>query len=169
MKEAISNAFLFNIVIVFVVVLIALFVGSLSYTKAYKVKNKIVEEIEKEGEVAGSQFVTKEQAATAYENAEGEIIEWLKSGDEGKGIGYRMNTTGTVSCNYDKGKLVSGKQNAFEYCVYQINTCEENSKSDRCGIYYHVITYMYVDLPLIDQIFKIPVHGETKTFETLDS
>ena len=44
MKEAISNAFLFNIVIVFVVVLIALFVGSLSYTKAYKVKNKIVEE-----------------------------------------------------------------------------------------------------------------------------
>lgn len=47
MKEAISNAMIFNLIIVFVVILIMLFIGSLSYSKAFKVKNRIVEEIEK--------------------------------------------------------------------------------------------------------------------------
>ena len=49
MKEAISNAFVFNLIIVFVIILIAFFVGSISYSKASKVKNRIVEVIEKEG------------------------------------------------------------------------------------------------------------------------
>ena len=48
MKEAISNAMIFNLIIVFVVILIMLFIGSLSYSKAFKVKNRIVEEIEKD-------------------------------------------------------------------------------------------------------------------------
>ena len=52
MKEAISNAMIFNLIIVFVVILIMLFIGSLSYSKAFKVKNRIVEEIEKDKEEA---------------------------------------------------------------------------------------------------------------------
>ena len=48
MKEAISNAFVFNLVIVFVIILLAFFIGSIGYSKASKVKNRIVEEIEKQ-------------------------------------------------------------------------------------------------------------------------
>ena len=88
MKESIGNAMLFYIIITFVVVLIMFFVGSLSYSKAYKVKNKIVEEIEKEE--------TYNQAAID------EIESWLAGGGEnGKGIGYRHNTgslTNTGNC-----------------------------------------------------------------------
>ena len=46
MKEAIANVGVFNIMIVFVVVLLTLFVGSLGYIKAYKVKDYIINEIE---------------------------------------------------------------------------------------------------------------------------
>ena len=89
MKEAIGNAALFYIIITFVVIMIMFFVGSLSYSKAFKVKNKIVEEIEKEGEVPGA------DPYTAYARAEDAIYEWLQSGGEnGTGIGYRQNTGG---------------------------------------------------------------------------
>ena len=43
MKEAIANAGVFNLVIIFVIVLLAFFIGSLSYSKAFKTKNKIIE------------------------------------------------------------------------------------------------------------------------------
>ena len=42
MKDAIGGGLLFNLVIVFVVTMIVLFISSLSYSKAYKVKNRIV-------------------------------------------------------------------------------------------------------------------------------
>ena len=47
MKEAIANAGIYNLVIIFVIILLAFFIGSLSYSKAFKVKNKIIEEIER--------------------------------------------------------------------------------------------------------------------------
>lgn len=161
MKEAIGNAALFNIVIIFVAILIAFFVGSLSYTKAYKVKNKIVEEIEKEGEHS----TTVEQAENAYANAEDEIIDWLSNGNDGTGIGYRHNTNGgqnnTTNCNGD-GTLVN-KVSDYEYCVYRHSTCNGDNEG-RCGVYYTVTAYMYFDVPIIDDLIKIPISGETMTF-----
>ena len=48
MKEAIANAGVFNLIIIFVIILLAFFIGSLGYSKAFKVKNLIVYEIEKD-------------------------------------------------------------------------------------------------------------------------
>ncbi len=167
MKEAIGNAVLFNIIIVFVVVLIMFFVGSLAYSKAYKVKNKIIEEIEKQGE-------SSNDPANAYNAAEEDILQWLKAGEDGTGIGYRVNTNGghnnTSNCSSNKGELVN-KTGEFEYCVYRVNTCE-NASSERktkCGYYYKVTTYMYFDIPIIGELLKIPVNGETMIFTELKS
>lgn len=164
MKESIGNAMLFNLVIVFVVILIAFFVGSLSYTKAYKVKNKIIEEIEKEGESAGRQFTSLSQAENAYnDTVRSEVSSWLRGGSTGQGIGYRINTNRVSNCPTYKGTNALDSYNDYEYCVYKISTCTSLSKG-RCGVYYHVTTYMYFDLPIIDQLLKIPVNGETRTF-----
>lgn len=46
MREAIGGGFLFNLVIVIVSIVILFFVSILSYSKAYRVKNRIVEIIE---------------------------------------------------------------------------------------------------------------------------
>ena len=71
MKEAIANAGIFNLIIIFVIILLMFFIGSLSYSKAFKVKNKIVEEIE------------KDQGYTS--STEARVEEWLGN------IGYRAN------------------------------------------------------------------------------
>lgn len=166
MKESIGNAMLFYIIITFVVVLIMLFVGSLSYSKAYKVKNKIVEEIEK-------QEAYNEDAVT-------EIEEWLSSGGtNGKGIGYRINTgslNNTGNCPVTNSALVDiptgatlvNQSSNYQYCVYEIDTCA-NGREGRCGKYYKVVSYMYFDLPIIGDLIKIPVSGETMIFTEVKS
>lgn len=163
MNEAVGNALLFKLAIAFIIILSALFLSSLAYTKAYKVKNKIIEEIEKSGEDSGREFTSLDNALNAFNtNTADEIEKWLVNGNNGKGIGYRKSS-GKARCNYDKkgAELVQGVQSSYEYCVYQINTC--TSTKGRCGVYYHVITYMYIDFPLVDQL-PIAVHGETRTF-----
>ena len=174
MKESISNAMLFYVIITFVVILIMFFVGSLSYSKAYKVKNKIIEEIEKEAELPSNPIDTYEAATRAYDNAADNIEEWLASGaGNGTGIGYRP-ITGIAShrdnCRNDKGILVSGSSR-YQYCVYQINTCDNGNgqNKERCGVYYKVTTFMFFDIPIIGDLLKIPVSGETITFTQIES
>ena len=147
MKEAIANAGVFNLIIIFVIILLTFFMGSLSYSKAFKVKNKIIEEIEKEGN---------------YEDAQDEIENWLSS------IGYRVISDNTWSCPDEGGEIATTSSN-YQYCVYRFNTCTKDSDSGRCGEYYRVISYMYFDIPVISELLKIPVKGETITFTKLSS
>lgn len=167
MKESISMAALFNIIIVFVSVLIIVFIGSTSYSKAYKVKNKIVEEIEKnEG--------YNREAAIGIEN-------WLNgsavgSNDAG-GIGYRQLTAGmNESCaRYGDGMTPVSRitvNNNYHYCIYRTDTCGSrytNTKvgNKSCGTYYRVVTFMYLDLPIIGDLIEVPVAGETTTFRDI--
>jgi len=155
MKEAISNAMIFNLIIVFVVILIMLFIGSLSYSKAFKVKNRIVEEIEKDEDYT--------------EKTVEDINNWISS----EGVGYRLKST-TVSHNcpdQDDGVLVSDGtgSNPYDYCVYEYNTCSKKSDTYKCGRYYRVIAYMYFDFPIIGDLIRIPVRGETVTFNAVDT
>ncbi len=176
MNEAIGNSLLFNIVIVFVILLIAFFIGSLDYSKAYKVKNKIIEEIEKEGEAAE----TVEETANAYNtNTINEINDWLKGGGSrnGKtfnatGVGYPLNTNGgrntSSFCKDSEGTLLT-RTNEYEYCVYLMEDCVNK---DKCYYYYRVTTFMYLDIPVVSEfagnLLRIPVTGETMTFKKID-
>ena len=162
MKEAIANAGVFNLVILFVVILLAFFIGSLSYSKAFKVKNKIIEEIEKDqGYTIG-----------VNDSTEDRVEEWMKN------IGYRMNTgnvRNTANCaasvtgnGGEDGKLIN-KDGDYQYCVYEFDTCTKNSDKAKCGKYYRVISYMYFDIPIISQLLRLPVSGETMIFNEIDS
>ena len=162
MKESISTTFVFYLIVTFVIVLIMIFVGSISYSKAYKVKNRIVEVIEKE--------------QTYDETARAEIEDWLRyGGQDGNGIGYRLNTTrgGRTDCpSPEKYNLPAGAENVseinnYEYCVYYVD--DSQSGNGRHGYYYHVVAYMYFDLPIIDQFIKLPVEGETMTFTEINT
>lgn len=173
MKAAISNAFVFNLVIIFVIILLAFFIGSIGYSKASKVKNRIVEEIEKEGEHSA-------HPENAYANAKDEIENWLAFGSEnGSGIGYRVNTNGgnKTDCP-SESEILSGlpsgtvvdnvtETNVYEYCVYRIEYCDKDNS--RCNLYYRVIAYMYFDVPVIGQFIQVPITGETMSFTTLNS
>lgn len=180
MKESIGNAMLFNIIIVFVIILIGFFIGSLDYSKAYKVKNKIIEEIEKEGEAILTDKNPNSTPAKAYnENVQDEIYKWLKGGASrnGKtfnatGVGYPLNTNGgrntSSFCTEDEGTLVTPTNN-YEYCVYLM---EDSPDKDHVYYYYRVVTFMYFDIPVVSEfagnLLRIPVVGETMTFKKID-
>lgn len=155
MKEAIANAGVFNIIIVFVIVLLSFFIGSLGYSKAYKIKNRIIDEIEKDGEYSES---------TQYN-----IENWLSE------IGYRFNNDLSFSCpsqEYNGGSVETiNNSSDFQYCVYKFDNCagDRDSETGKCSkpkasVYYRVIVYMYFDVPIINNLIRLPVVGETKSF-----
>ena len=126
MKEAIANAGIFNLVIIFVIVLLAFFIGSLGYSKAFKVKDRIIEEIEKE----------RGYTEVARKNIEDFLIS----------VGYRIssgnNNCGEETFSRNKG-ILQNTNSKYQYCVYKFDTCS----GKKCSVHYRVVSYMYFDVP----------------------
>ena len=141
MKAATGNAMLMNIIIVFLVIVMALLVTSISYTKAFRIKNRIVDIIEyydgNFNDVGTKANITKE------------INNSLSS------VGYRLS--GSKKCKEIDNKKAIELASNYQVCIY------EYDNSTR-GKYYKVIAYMYFDVPVVGGILNIPVSGETKVF-----
>ena len=157
MKEAIANAGVFNLIIIFVIILILMFIGSLSYSRGFKAKNKIIEEIE------------KDQGFTA--STQERIDDWLSNIGYRANVGYNKNSdvcAKTVSGNGGRGGNLVNEASDYQYCVYEFDTCGSGSDTAKCGKYYRVITYMYFDIPVIGGLLKLPVNGETMIFNEIN-
>jgi len=146
MKEAIGNAFVFNFVILFFVIFIFFFVGSLTYTKAFKVKNKIIDTIEMyEGDISSGNIMNS--------SFQSDVDKKLSE------IGYRISDEST--CKIDERfkngqQLTKGGSSNYRYCVYEFETSRGN--------YYGVVAYMYFEIPIIGAKLELPIYGETKIF-----
>lgn len=139
MREAINNSFLTMFILVFIILMMLLVAGSLSYTKAFKVKNRILNIIE-------TRQTYNNSVAEEIDNA---LLE----------MGYRVNIRNSQNCPTRRGALNNGSAlNAYgsnyRYCVYQYDSFK--------GPYFEVIAYMYFDIPIISSLLEIPVHGQTK-------
>ena len=144
MREAIGNSYVLNFIITFIILFMLIFVGMSTFTKAFKVKNKIVDTIENyDGKVDNSNRLNSDIQA--------EINEKLGS------IGYKIDKTSECKTDgrFSNGKLLS-KDSNYRYCVYKFTT----SKGD----YYGVTAYAYLEIPLIGAKLEFPVYGETKIF-----
>lgn len=153
MKEAISNSVIFGIVITFIAIIIIILASSTAYSKAFKVRNRIIEMIENnEGYEDGT-----ESLAEFEEEINTELSEY----------GYRINTSVINDCPATKGQgtLVS-LNSKYNYCVYKFDSGDASINGK--GVYYGVLTYMYFEIPLVENI-KIGVYGETKTLYDLSN
>lgn len=150
MREAIGNTFIVNLLLVFIGVMSALLIGSISYSKAFKVKNRIIYTIEKYGD-----WDVKTSSGTNVVQAEIEAS--LKD------IGYPLvlanplrggcpNKTGATLVY---GGQSDGSDETYHYCVYEY----QNER----GKYYGVTTFMHFDIPLIGSYLEFPVSGKTKS------
>lgn len=139
MKAATGNAMLMNIMIVFIVIVMALLVTSISYTKAFRVKNRIIDIIE----YYDGDFSNNKDKIT------NEINTSLSS------VGYRLSSS--KSCKKIDNKEALKINTNYQVCIYEYSDTNYNK-------YYKVISYMYFDVPLIGGILNIPVSGETKVF-----
>lgn len=140
MRESVGNAYLLGIVTFFIGVIMLFFVSSLNYTRAFKVKNRIINIIEQ----------NQEYNATVKTEINKELGE----------MNYRVThnpNCPTRSERFENANLKTTTENTnYLYCVYEFDLGEK-------GKYYGVITYMYFDIPLINVTLKFPVYGETKT------
>ena len=141
MKAATGNAMLMNIIIVFIVIVMALLVTSISYTKAFRIKNRIVDIIE--------YYNGNFDDATTKTNITNEINNDLSK------VGYRISESN--KCKEIDNKSAIQLDSNYQVCIY------EYDDSIR-GKYYKVVAYMYFDIPIIGGILNIPVSGETKIF-----
>ena len=154
MREATGGATLFYIVIFIITIIILLLISSISYSKAYRVKNRIVDIIEK---------------YECYEDCDGKVIAVTNKdnpaveeiNDTLAAIGYKVNPLNSNwECPTRDGELINNSSvgNNYRYCVYKVNS--------QRGYYYNVVSYMYLEVPLIGSTIDLPVYGATKTIYT---
>lgn len=149
MRESIGSTFTLNIIILFIVIVFGILAATLSYYKAYKVNNRILDAIE--------------QYEGYNEPAKDEISRILQS------LGYPANST-NAKCEpkRDGAKLaaLSDGTPGQLYCVYyyeddrgkqELKNKETNKNKEPIYYNYSVVTYIYIQLPIVGA-FKVPVY-----------
>ena len=148
MRDAVGGSLLLNLVVIFTSVIILFFAGTLAYSKAYRVKNKIIEIIEShDGQIKDSNNNNLDV------NVLSEITTELSK------VGYLISAApNNEKCANDSSRGFCENLNTSElnYCI-----CEQSSKTNE-GTSYEVITYVHFSFPIIGDLLTFPVRGETK-------
>ncbi len=132
MKKAIGGVYVYNLVIVFLLIMVGFIMATLSYTKAFRVSKSIASIIER-----SSGYNKTSQAA---------ISQYLSS------IGYQKINIQKEKCPVKKSKNASAAKDGI--CIYEI---EKSGKY----ITYGIVSYMSIDLPLIELV-RVPIYIETE-------
>lgn len=151
MKEAVGGISLFTIVIVFVILFTGYISLSINYSKAYNVKNELVNIIRNQGGVCTSS--TPSASDNCYNFVE-QITDYFKE------TNYR--STGRCKDGYvgytRNGELASsGERTAF--CVRGISA-NGNSELPN-ALYYKVQVFWQLDIPIFSSVFNFSTDGET--------
>lgn len=149
MREAVGGSLLMYLVVFFVSVVILFFVGIMSYSKAYRVKNRIISIIEK-------------YEAYGRDEIKSEINADLRN------IGYKSTSNNLCSSNKVKNHLKEigiteeeseGYKNynntSYNYCLFRSGKMTDS-------YYYVVVTFVSFEFPIIGDMITYPVYGETK-------
>ena len=156
MKEAISNSLILSLVIVFLVIFIILFAGYTAYSKAFKVKNRIISIIEKHERTIFYSGVNNAEVLDEIEQALGDAGYTIITKKDTKCSNAMKKRFENTNKNY---KVVNTGSSTYRYCIAEFY--DETAKMP--GKYYAVITYMYFEIPVIGARLEFPVYGETKT------
>lgn len=159
MREAVGSAFLVNLILVFIGVISALVIGSISYSKAYKVKDRIVYVIEK---YDGFTEAAQNELDTSLRN----IGYSIRSGSNTTVSNCEQIYRRKAGSNYDPDKLLHGNSvnSEYNYCVY------EYSYPTGIGTYYGVTSFMRFDIPLLGGLLTFSVNGETSlVYDIIDN
>lgn len=147
MNESIGGSLLLNLVIIIVGVMIAIFTASFAYTKAYRAKSIIIDEVQNHGIINTND---SEEITTLAHTIDEQLTN----------MGYRKEGK---KCPTKEGKklIYPMSNNEASYCIYEV---EDIDNTGSTNIYYEIQTYMFFDIPLIK--FNLPIKGQTISFRT---
>ncbi len=145
MREGIGSIQMYNIIILFFLIVVAFLFATISYQRAFKVNTLITSSIER------------------YEGYNGLAIPVIER--DLNTIAYQRLRGGvTPNCPAkDPLVLVSGSNLSHKYCVYE-GALETVTFSDGLQVsfrQYTIVTYVTFDLPLITDLIEIPVISKT--------
>ena len=154
MKEAIGGTWLFQIVIVFIMLFTGFMCLTINRNKAFSVKDEIIQTIQSYNgiDINGSYNENKEDAFH-------DIVEYLRySSYRNTGV---IPEDGNYSCFSKEGQAVT-KNPVF--CIEQINVRDESSPFNELPgmAYYRVVVFYQLDLPIFHDLFNFRVVGDTK-------
>lgn len=157
MRESIGGGWLMSIVVLFIVLFSGYLAISVNYSKAFKVKNYILSVIEQREGYTTSNLTSSELATmgnlnsniNVKQSAQTEIYKYLKD------VGYFSDVIDSNYCeDNDLGEYIEGG-----FCLKRI--CTKNGNYGT-GNYYKATTFLRIEFPVIDFVFKVPISGETK-------
>ncbi len=156
MNESIGSTTVLTIIVVFIALVSGYMAYNVNYTKAFRMKNKIIALYEENEGICGS-------------SCQDEIVAYARE------IGY--NPAGNLNCNDTDIKPIGitssyGSNKKGLYCEYKIKV-QKSKVSDNVFVdskdeyYYRILTRINIQIPIIQNIFKLRVlniTGDTKSF-----
>ena len=145
MREAIGGTWLFQIVIAIILIFTGYLCLSINHSKAFNVKNSIINAIEIEG---GANLNNPEHDPAI-----------LKIVDNIRNVAYR--TTGSCPKDYigfNRDGKIDSRASAF--CIKKEKTRDYPDLPNM--YYYRIIVFYQLDLPIFNDAFNFTVKGDTK-------
>ena len=147
MREAIGGTWLFGLVITFIVFFASFLAVSINYSKAFHVKNNVVD------------LISKYEGNNC--SARKKISEYLKTSGAlvtGKCPSLEDNKSEYIGYNLAGENVGTGKD-----AYYCIAVDETDSNSNMNKKFYRVIVFYKIDLPVLGNIATFKIKGETET------
>ncbi len=145
MREGIGSIQMYNIIILFFLIVVAFLFATISYHRAFKVNTVITSHIEK------------------YEGYNGLAIPAIER--DLNTIAYQRLVNRAANCpaRPGAGMLVTANNLIHKYCVYegQLETVTFSDGMQVSFRQYTIITYVTFDLPLITDLIEIPIVSRT--------
>jgi len=171
MKEAISGAWLFQIVIVMVLLFSGFLAIALNYSKAFQVKNGVVNIIQRQNGVYGPE-ISATRPDLNNEGSRREIQEYLglvgyRNSGECRRTPTEVEWAGLIVDGRDgNGRWTTGSgersNQRFHLCIYR-TVAQRDAIGE--GLpdtdLYRVEAFFRLDLPLINQLFNLSISGTT--------
>jgi len=159
MRESIGGGWLFGIVIVFIFMFSGFLAYSVSYTKAFNVKNEIINYIEQgQGYTGHDQDVEKMDPNDLPNTVKAKAYNLINKS------GYDWETNVLSSCPSGK------KLNEYGVCIEKFcpkaNTTKNKNIHNISDVHYKVTTFITFQIPFFGIKFTIPLTGETSTIKS---
>lgn len=146
MREAMGGTWLFSIVLIFIVLFASFLAISINYSRAFSVKNEILNYIERN---QGFTYSHDRTYNCTDSSTQCQIQKYLKA------TSYWISDATNIKCP-DVFNTVYGRRTYAKdggYCVKR--TCTSG------GYYYTVSTFVRIELPLVRSSFNVPITGQT--------
>jgi len=147
MRDSVGGTFMIYVFIVFLAVYITFVAVAFNYARAFRVKNKVIDIIEQNEGI-------RDYSDVSDSSVLGQIDSYLGQ------VSYIVNGIDDKKCSgYDYVNSTRG------YCIheYSVNNNGITSK------YYKVKTFIRLEIPFMNLGFTIPVKGETRKIERINS